>query len=111
MSTLPALIKGNLSFKACSFNHAFDKGTIDGLLGNESNKDVNRAKRVVRELARIVEPGGFWINVGVSKPESRARQWERWWKRVETTRIPVKLEGHLGGAVNVYMNVYQRLST
>ena len=101
-----------LSLGSDTFAGAFDKGTIDGLLGDAKKKDVARTTRVVRELARVVRSGGFWLNVGVSKPEPRVRgEWARWWKQISSTRIPILLEGdHLSGPINLYMNVYMRRS-
>ena len=102
---------GKLSLGTATMGGAFDKGTIDGLLGAMTKEDVARATRVARELARVVKRGGLWLNVGVSKPEPRARKkWARWWEAVSSTRIPIVLGGHGDGPVNLYMNVYKRNS-
>ena len=57
------------------FDAAIDKSTIDALLCGD-NAYVNVAM-MMKEVQRVLKPGGHYIAISYGKPESRAYHFER----------------------------------
>lgn len=65
----------NMTYEDDSFDVAVDKSTIDALLCGD-NAYLNVAK-MLKEVQRVLKPGGCYIAISYGKPESRAYHFER----------------------------------
>lgn len=81
----------SLSFSDDSFDVVFDKGTMDSILcGENSTSTVHRS---LKEVYRVLKPGGVYFCVSYGKPENRLAYLEnqaefKWTVEVETVPKP-----------------------
>ena len=64
-----------LAFANNSFDYVFDKGTIDTLMSSDSWEKLVDA--TMREVARVLRPGGRFIVVSYGVPNTREKFFER----------------------------------
>ena len=63
-----------MKFPSNSFDYVFDKATIDTLIcGDNSNKVVGA---LLKEIARVMKPGGTFILISYGTPSTRKRFFE-----------------------------------
>ena len=63
-----------MKFSSNSFEYVFDKATIDTLIcGDNSNKVVGS---LLKEIARVMKPGGIFILISYGTPSTRKRFFE-----------------------------------
>jgi len=63
-----------LKFGNAIFDYVFDKGTLDTIIcGETSSKTVTT---YIREVSRVMKPGGFFILVSYGSPSTRKKYFE-----------------------------------
>jgi SAM-dependent methyltransferase len=62
----------SLSFPSCSFSLVFDKGTLDCVVLESSDSHAS-ATRMLREVWRVLKPGGVYVCFSLYAPTARAR--------------------------------------
>jgi ubiquinone/menaquinone biosynthesis C-methylase UbiE len=64
-----------LSFKDNSFEAVFDKGTLDTLLCYDNSEPL--VERALREIARVLKPGGAFFLVSYGIPKTRKKYFDK----------------------------------
>jgi SAM-dependent methyltransferase len=70
-------------FQSGAFDFAFDKGTLDSLIVDGADKwepedeVYETAAQYLREIARVLAPGGVFVQISFGQPHFRRRLFER----------------------------------
>ena len=65
-----------MNFPNNSFDYVFDKGTIDTLVSYDDD-ETKRVEATVKEVARVLRPGGYFVVVSFGIPETRKRYFDK----------------------------------
>lgn len=63
-----------MTFTNSSFDYVFDKGTLDTLMCCDNSAKIVSA--TIKEISRILKPGGFFILVSYGNPNTRRKYFE-----------------------------------
>ena len=91
-----------MKFSNNTFDYIFDKATLDTLIcGDNSNKVVGS---MVKEIARVMKPGGTFILISYGTPSTRKRFFDNNQNGLQITdTLKVEKQGVIGTFHYVYI--------
>jgi ubiquinone/menaquinone biosynthesis C-methylase UbiE len=81
----------SMNFQDSSFDAVLDKGTLDSLLCGDSS--TTNSARYLKEVARVLKPGGVFVAISYGTPENRLQYFEgeeyNWRLTMKTVPKPI----------------------